>query len=242
MIELKNLIVLGQGAPNMLSGGRKSRCVCAYSKELGLVRLYPIPDNLLRQWDVFDATVEKNPQDNRENTWKIFNSKKDWKTIRKWIKKKGEFPQSNRRKLIESLANDNLGGLIEKRKSFGIIVPKIISAHLVKKNETTSIQTTLFDLDYQIIDQNQFKFKPYIEYECVNKCSCKNPVHNQQIVEWGCYEWMRKNDPNNEAECKKLFDNLRLFDQEWKKYLLVGNIHKSPKTYIIIGVLRFKNK
>lgn len=226
----------------MLKDGRKSRCVCAYSKEHGLIRLYPIPDNLLRQWDVFDATVEVNPTDHRENTWKIFNSKKDWKVIRKWIRKKGEFPNIERRKLIESLAIDNLGQLIEKRKSFGIIGPKIINAELKKQNESTIVQTTLFDLDYHIIGQNQFKFKPYISYECTTNCSCKNPVHKQQIVEWGCYEWMRKVGPNNEEECKKMFDNLQLFNQDWKKYLLVGNIHKSPKTYIVVGVLRYKIK
>jgi len=239
--ELKGLVVLGQGAPNSLRDGRISRCVCAYSKEQGLARLYPIPKTLLRQWDVFDATVEPNSQDHRENTWKIYNAKKDWRRIQKWVRKKGEYPQAERRKLIESLATDNLSSLIEHRKSFGIIEPKIIGFELVKQNEITSIQTSIFDLDYHIINQNEFKFKPYVSYECKNKCSCKNPVHKQQIVEWGCYEWMRKN-PNDEEHCKKVFENLRLQDNEWKKFFLVGNIHKSPKTYVIVGVLRYKNK
>ncbi len=241
MIELKNMIVLGQGAPNSLRDGRISRCVCAYSKEHGLARLYPIPKALLRQWDVFDATVEQNPQDHRENTWKIFHSKEDWSRIHKWIRKKGEYPITERKKLIESLANDNLGDLIEKRKSFGIIEPKIICFELVKQNETTSIQTSIFDLDYHLINQKEFKYKPYVKYECFAKCSCKNPVHKQQVVEWGCYEWMRKN-PNNEEHCKKVFDNFQLSNNEWKKYFLVGNIHKNPKTYIIVGVLRYKKK
>jgi len=147
LIELKDLVVLGQGAPNSLRDNRISRCVCAYFKELGLVRLYPIPKALLRQWDVFDATVEPNPQDHRENTWKIYHSKEDWQRIHKWIRKKGEYSQAERRKLIESLAKDNLGDLIEKRKSFGIIEPKTIGFELVKQNETTSIQTSIFDLD-----------------------------------------------------------------------------------------------
>ena len=241
MNELKGLVVLGQGAPNSLRDGRISRCVCAYSKEHGLARLYPIPKTLLRQWDVFDATVEPNSQDHRENTWKIYNAKKDWRRIQKWVRKKGEYPQAERRKLIESLATDNLSSLIEHRKSFGIIEPKIIGFELVKQNEITSIQTSIFDLDYHIINQNEFKFKPYVSYECKNKCSCKNPVHKQQIVEWGCYEWMRKN-PNDEEHCKKVFENLRLQDNEWKKFFLVGNIHKSPKTYVIVGLLRYKNK
>ena len=184
-------------------------------------------------------------QRTRKTTEKILGKfiipKKDWQRIRKWIKKKGEYPKQERRKLIELLAKDSLGELIEKRKSFGVIEPKIVGVKLLKQKEATEIQTSILDLDFQIINQKDFKFKPYVEYECVAECSCKNSIHKQQIVEWGCYEWMRKN-PNSEEHCQKVFDNLRLTDKEWSKYFLVGNIHKSPKTYVIVGVLRFKNK
>ena len=98
MIELKNMVVLGQGAPNSLRDERISRCVCAYSKEQGLARLYPIPKALLRQWDVFDATVEPNPQDHRENTWKIYHSKEDWQRIHKWIIKKRGISKKRKKK------------------------------------------------------------------------------------------------------------------------------------------------
>ena len=241
MIELKDLVVIGQGAPNKLRDNRLSRCVCAFSEEIGLVRLYPIPIHLLRRWDVFDVTVVENPQDHRENTWKIYNSKKDWSRIYKWIRKKRVLPQSKRKQLIKSLAKDNLGDLRNERKSFGIIHPKILNCELVQQNESTSIQTSLFDLDFHIINQRDFKFKPYVKYECHAKCSCKNPVHRQQIVEWGCYEWMRKN-PDDKTHCLKLFENLQLTNDEYDKYFLVGNIHKSPKTYILIAVFRFKKK
>ena len=98
-------------------------------------------------------------------------------------------------------------------------------------------ETTL-DEGYEIINQKDYKYKPYITYECVGNCKCKNKVHCQSISEWGCYEYMRKN-PNKETNLK---DNLRLFDQEYNKYILVGNIYKAPQTYVIIDILRFKNK
>jgi len=239
--ELQNLIVIGQGAPNKLRDNRISRCICAFSEEFGLIRLYPVPNSLLRRWDIFDATVVENPQDHRENTWKIYNSKKDWKRIYKWIHKKGVLERSKREPLIKKLAKDNLGDLIKKRKSFGIIKPKILDVMLIEQNEKTSIQTSLFDLDFHIINQKDFKFKPYVIYKCTAKCSCKKQEHKQQIVEWGCYEWMRKN-PNNKKHCMKLFENLQLTNDDWDKYFLVGNIHKSPKTYLVISVLRFKKK
>jgi len=49
-------------------------------------------------------------------------------------------------------------------------------------------------------------------------------------------------DPNNEAHCKKVFDNLRINQEGWEHYLLIGNIRTYPKTYIIVKVIRFKNK
>ena len=89
MALLKNLVVVGQGAPNQLRDNRISVCVCAYSLDSKeLIRIYPVPPGWFRKWDMFDVEVEKNPMDNRENTWKIKNSKEDWKRLSKWISKK----------------------------------------------------------------------------------------------------------------------------------------------------------
>lgn len=236
MIELKNLIVLGQGAPNQLNDGRYARCVCGYSKEYGYVRIYPIPQQLLRLWDIFDIVVEKNPQDHRKNSLKVKNSKKDWKILNKWIKVKGFFRAEDRYDLIKSLATDNLGNLIKSRESFGIIKPRIKRFDLEQQREKTEAQTTLLDLDFHIIDQKDYKYKPYVSYECEPECDCKNKTHKQQIVEWGCYEWMRKN-PSNEVKC---FDNLRLTDNDYDKFFLVGNLFRHPKTYVIVNIFRFK--
>ena len=70
-------------------------------------------------------------------------------------------------------------------------------------------------------------------------CSAKNPLHKSKIVEWGCYQWMRKN-PNNEEYCKKVFDNLGINKEGWSTYLLIGNTRTYPKSYIIVKVIRFK--
>ncbi len=247
MVLLKNLIVIGQGAPNQLKDGRQSVCVCACkldSKEL--IRIYPVPIGWLRKWDIFDAEVEKNPRDHRENTWKIKNSKQDWKKIYKWIDRKEEkYPDKNKEGLIKSIGFSVLSDLIDNKKSFGIIKPKIENFELEQKNKSTSKQLTLNfgdeqDLDepFTIINQKDYKFKPYVAYKCAGNCKCKKKVHRQSISEWGCYEFMRKN-PGKEEQLK---DNLRLFDPEWNVYLLVGNIHKAPQTYIIIDILRFKKK
>jgi len=246
MVLLNNLIVIGQGAPNQLKDGRQSICVCAYSLDSKhLIRIYPVPIGWLRKWDVFSVDAESSSTDHRENTYKIKNSQTEWKHLSKYIKKQDkQYPAEKREELVNSIGFSVLSYLIDNNKSFGIIKPKIKAFDLVKKNEHTTAQTTLFnnveDLDepFTIINQSDYKFKPYLTYECDGDCKCKNKVHKQSISEWGCYEFMRKN-PTKEQQLK---DNLRLFDDEWNKYILVGNIHKAPQTYIIIDILRFKKK
>ena len=244
MPRLNNLIVIGMGAPNQLKDGRRSVCVCAWSLDENCFhRVYPVPPKWFRKWDLFDVEVEKNPQDHRENTWKIKNSKEDWNRLHKWIyphKKK----YSQKEELIQQIGFTTLGNLIDNTKSFGIIKPKIKDFQLEQRNIQTTKQMTLRsdmrDLDegFCIINQTDYKYKPYLVYECEGDCSCKNKIHRQSITEWGCFEFMRKY-PSKEINLK---DNLRLFDDEWNKYILVGNIHKAPKTYIIIDILRFKKK
>jgi len=241
---LKNLVVIGQGAPNQLKDGRQSRCVCAYSlDDKILIRLYPFPIYMLRKWDIFDAEVEKNPTDHRENTWKIKNSKEDWKKIHKWVTIKGEYPKDKQEDLIKSIGFSTLSEIRDNKKSFGIILPIIKDFKLEQQNKSTIKQMTLgnvedLDVPYTIINQKDYKYKPYVTYECVGDCKCKDKTHCQSITEWGCFEFMRKN-VGKEINLK---DNLQLFNDEYSKYILIGNIYIAPQTYVIIDILRFKKK
>lgn len=255
MVLLNNLVVLGQGAPNQLKDGRQSTCICAWSLDNNeFVRIYPVPLGWFRKWDMFDVEVEKNKRDHRENTWKIKNSKLDWKKLGKWIKKREQqYPKKDRIPLIDSIPKTTINELRENGKSFGLIKPIIVDFKLIQKNENTTKQMTLIgfsesdgetilDEGYEIINQKDYKYKPYLFYYCeINghqETKKNKQPYKQQITEWGCYEFMRKN-PGKE-NCLK--DNLRLFQDEWEKYLLVGNIHRSIKTYIIIDVLRYKKR
>lgn len=255
MVLLKNLVVLGQGAPNQLKDGRQSTCICSWSlDDKCFIRIYPVPLGWLRKWDIFDVEVEKSSTDHRENTWKIKNSKTDWKKLDKWIKKhEKKYAEIERKSLIENIPKTTIDELRKNGKSFGLIKPIIVNFELEQRRDSTNEQMTLqkfynsednqtLDEGYVIVNQDDYKYKPYLIYYCEKdgeKESKKNKQpYRQQIVEWGCYEFMRKN-PKKEENLK---DNLRLFDEEWDKYILVGNIHKSIKTYIIIDIIRFKKK
>ncbi|GEM_PF-5249344 len=58
---LKDMIVLGQGAPNQISkiGGQQGRCLCLWSDKTGFVRVYPVPHGYVHDWEVINVEVRK---------------------------------------------------------------------------------------------------------------------------------------------------------------------------------------
>ena len=88
------------------------------------------------------------------------------------------------------------------------------------------------------MNQNDFAWAPALEYSCEKGCKSKHP-HQQKIVEWGAYQYMRK-DPNNKDHCQKLNDNFHLEDASYEHYVLIGNLKYKIKTYVVIKIMRFK--
>jgi hypothetical protein len=248
---LKNLIVLGQGAPNKIKKihGRQGLCLCVWSKELGLVRIYPVPYGYVHDWEIIDAQLRLSPTDHRENSFALYNYEKEWDNLSKRIhaqtriNKKGNktHKKLNRRQQIEfleSISKSTYSEIKNKRKSFGIIKPNEISIKLKENKEKSSAQTTLFDNDMIIMDQNDFAFLPYLIFSCNGNCKSKHP-HKQKILEWGAYQWMR-NNPNSKEHCEKLKENYHINETDYLHYVLIGNIRKYPNIYQVVKLFRFK--
>lgn len=245
---LKDMIVLGHGAPNIVKKvNSQGRCACIWSEKTGYCRIFPIPHGFLYDWEIIDVEVRKPSNDGRENTFIIYNYENNWNKMYLHIKvhkdKNGKRLKLSRDKwinLTKELAKDSFSIVRDNKRSFGIIKPKEIKCYLKEnENTTTDQQTTLFDMDNLIMNQKDYKWIPYIEYSCEKKCSAKHP-HKSKIVEWGCYQWLRKH-PNNKEHCEKVFDNLSINKEGWENYILIGNIRTYPKTYVIIKIIRFKN-
>ena len=79
--------------------------------------------------------------------------------------------------------------------------------------------------------------EPRIKYRCSN-CRVGKGFHDQQLIEWGAYEWLRKSP----EKAEQIWENLGLKDDAWDNYFFVGNMFQYPTAFIIISVLRFKKK
>ena len=238
---MDDLIVLGEAVPDELKDGRKVVCTACYSPKHGLVRIYPISTKIrMRRWDRMSILLEKNPRDTRVESWKVQGSKPDWDKLGQNISSQGQLKRRERIRLLRKLYNDFGAGCIEDlndaKRSLAIIKPNILKGWMADRSDGEYDPTVQITLDSNIpfLTIRNYPKQPRVQYKCSN-CRTKNP-HNQQILEWGVYEWMRKNPENME----KGIENLRLTDTKYDIYFLVGNMAAHRNAFMVISVFRFK--
>lgn len=237
---IKDLVILGQAAPVEISKGRKSICTAGWPPTHEMIRLYPIPVNARpRWWKIVEVPVVRNKQDVRYESWKIHGSKGEWDELYKKIKIVGELKSKSEKtnllsRLIKEYGYGCVNELNKQRGSLGFITPKDLQPYFTKRTKYDStIQTTL-DSDFKMKTSGNYPIIPKIKYRCSN-CIAKKG-HNQQVLEWGAYEGMKKNPDSPE----KVWENYHIGDPDWEHYFLVGNMAYHLTRFMIISIFRFK--
>jgi len=233
---INDLVILGRATPEELSDGRQTICTAGYSKELGLIRLYPTRwDMKLSRWNKVKVPVEKpiKPQfDYREESWKIKGSKSEWERLSDKIKHVGKLnKRSDRISLVKSLVSGCASELWPNGKSLGIIKPEIEQFYFKENTHKKSVRQQSLDGTFRMMVKDDFEYIPRVKYRC-SECQVKS-VHDQQILEWGFYEFMRKNP----SKIENVWDNVGFTNMdEWEYYFLVGNLYTKPKAFNVICV------
>ena len=242
--RMDNLVILGQAGVEIMKDGRPSVCTVAFSKEYGLVRLYPTPmDAPLRRWNLVSVEVEKNERDPRPESWKFVGSKSDYSTLKDRIRFVGKHDRHQSIDLLNRLSNDCIEELNAQRKSLGLLTPEILDVYLeerpTEQYDPSTIQTSLLDPKKEacLPSKERFKYQLRVKFRCSDRCTARSH-HDQQVLEWGVYEWFRK----NEGEEEKVIDNIRLLDEDYDRWLLVGNSLSHPRSFMVISVFRFKKE
>lgn len=231
---IDDLVVLGRACPEPIKDGRITVCLGGYSPTLGFVRVYPTRTDMnWRRWDIVHVEVEKDERDTRKESWKIAGSRTEWENLGKKIKVVGELPRGKRRDLVANLVDNCVQDINKVHRSLGIVQPSILKRYF-KHNPLYGqmFQQVLPSFGESTKVKRDFSVEPRVRYRC-SDCRTKNP-HDQQVLEWGFYEWLRKNPDN--------------IDQVWKAalldsanhtiYFLVGNQFRHRKSFIVISVLR----
>ena len=235
-----DLVVLGNAVPDVISDERITVCTAGYSKKRGLVRIYPVPPvSNMKRWNVVEIPLERNSRDNRTESWKIQGSKSDWSGIAKKIRFKHSIDERRQRlSLLEELYNKFGATCIEqlndRRVSLGLVKPKIISYKLETREDFEKATQLTLDLREPFVTIKNYPLRPVITYRCSN-CTSKGP-HEQQVLEWGIYEWLRQHPD----EASNVWDNLRMKDAGYYRSFLVGNMALYRTSFVIISMFRLK--
>jgi len=235
-----DFILAGQAVPEEIKRDRRIyQCTAGFSPTLNeMIRIYPIPHQLkLKRWTIYEIDLERNPKDNRSESWKIQGSRTHWKAAIDRVRVKGKLSRDEWISFIQQHAEEIcIRDLNEAKRSLAIIKPEILHAYISEQEvsaESQHKQKTLTG----VFTPKTGKSSPHfakVKYRCPG-CKSQKP-HDQRILEYGVYMGIENNPDNKE----KVIDNLRLFDDDYEKYFFIGNINKFRNSWIIISVLRWK--
>ena len=182
----------------------------------GLIRVYPLlTEASMSQWRTYEIDVEKDKSDTRIETWKpdlsfapheIANRKKD------------------RYLFIGMLTKHWLSGSIdelnETKRSLAVVIPEKITGLEFRDREPSDRSARYC--------KKMISKQPRISYELNGK------KHNQQLMEFGCYEWLIKQTSKQE----NLWENLRFYDRNFRHVFLIGNYRNHRNSWGIISVMQ----
>lgn len=238
-LVIDDLVILGEAVPDEIKDGRKTVCAAGFSRTHGLIRLYPVPPNAhLKRWQVIEIPLERNAKDTRSESWKIQGSKDEWYNLADKIKVHDQLKRPDWVSLVNEL-NSKFGvscveELNEMNLSLGLIKPKSFEPKFKKRDTFDStVQLGLFT-DEPFKTVHNYDVQPRMTYRC-SDCKTKEP-HDQQILEWGVYEWLRRN-PEKKDEVWK---NLHIGESGYHTSFLVGNMAIHRTSFMIISIFRYK--
>ena len=237
---IDDLIILGRAVPELISNGRTTVCVAGYSPTYGMIRIYPTrPDSPLQQWSIVRVRVERNPNDNRAESWKLAGST-DWDNINRNITKVGELPHHQRLPLVHSLAITCVSLLNQPPyRSLGIVEPVIYRWWFDENEQYYKAHQPMFDIIEPAVirTKRDYPMQPRFEYRCGNQCQSRSR-HDQQLLEWGCFEFIKKCHDYNQIN--GIWRNMGIGSKEWRHFFVVGNQANQRTSFMVINVIRQK--
>lgn len=230
---IDDLIILGRAVPESLRDGRLTVCTAGYSEKFGFIRVYPTTLYMpWKQWDIVSVPVERNPQDNRNESWKIEGSKHEWNKLHEKISIQGKLKEKHRLDVIHNLMDGCVRDINDSKRSLGIVKPTIDQCFFAEqKNYDSTTQIDLSGLEQPKV-KDQYRDQPRIKYRC-NDCKMTTH-HDQQVLEWGFYEWMRK-EPE---KIDQVWDNACINSDKHDIFFFLGNHFRYRSSFFIVSVLR----
>lgn len=117
---------------------------------------------------------------------------------------------------------DGIPDFIREKQSIGVLEPLAVRPYWTNRE--------------QRVGENGIVGQPYrlrVRYRTAD-----GKDHDQTILDWQFYEAVRRFSGRYEDPYGTAVE--RLWDPEWTKLFVVGNIHSHPHSYVVVGVLLTK--
>lgn len=221
-MEHVNGVVIGVGAPNRAKDGRSVQCAIVLCRTKGLCRIFGDFENemkRLRLWDIVDCSVRVHGGDNRQESWRVNH-----------LSHAGSLDsRDSRAAVLDSCCfdceSDPIDKLNRERRSIGVV--KIDSKSLGYRMEPRDAGQ---QVDW-IMAQRESPRKPYISW-----ASAAGKQHCNQLCAHEAYEFVRK----NKNATARLWENMRIEDDLYQKWLLIGNTKDHRNVWVVVHVHRLK--
>lgn len=230
---LNDFVFLGTTVPEQMKDGRIVRCSAGFSAELrSLLRLYPIsPFGGVHRWERYVVDLERNPKDNRVESWKLRGDRSDPDTLTRELVASGRRGTLAAPDRVDSLAPfvaPSISWLNDRRMSLGVIEPVLngYSFEYDRQADDASSQFPGMETPTAEWGRHSYCRRPRIQF------SDADGAHDLSFNEHGAYEWMR-----NGGEPARLFDNLRFGATGRDVRLLVGNLCNHRTAWVVIAYL-----
>jgi hypothetical protein len=219
-------IVLAVGAPNVCSDGRKTMCAIVLSQDVGLIRVYPVPaDVIFGVWSHVTVEIERHNKDNRAESYRMNSFSVGGK-----VEDSGHKLEILEACTLQSGTEDPIEYQNRLRKSIALV--KLDWGSVVASLSRRVPEISAADEECPwIVTQGQHWQKPYLQWT-----SRQGSSHKTHLVGREVYEGLRK----NQDQPWNIFNNLRINSPDYQTWLLLGNMRDRRNVWVAAHVHRLK--
>jgi hypothetical protein len=228
MIQTK-AVVIAKGAPNRCRDGRKVMCAIAVSKELGLIRIYPLSvfsDGEISIWSIVDLRLTISNTDNRKESYRVSIYE-----VCGQVKLPDEKRDLLDACLLDSGNQDPIDYQNQRRKSIAVVKSVGHVGAMLAAREPSAEPFPMDDEDGFVRVQSDFPFKPYVQW-----VSKQGKSHTTHLVGQEVYMGM----VHNQSTPFRVFENLHIGDQDYDHWLVLGNMKDRRNVWVAAHLHRQK--
>lgn len=222
-------IVIAKGAPNRCHDGRTVMCAIVISKELGLVRLYPITvtaDAGMNIWSRVQCEAVKRGTDCRVESFRVESI-----TILDRIESASVKSDLLNSCILRSGIEDPIQYQNNGRKSIAVVKSTgSVGVSLDPQNPSAVDHTVDVD-DAWVMSQKEYPYKPFLLWTSMQGGEHKTHLCSQEV-----YEGIR----HNASTPFRVFENLHIGDPDYEHWMILGNMKDRRNVWVCAHLHRQK--